>query len=38
MIVYDDIESSEKIKIYDKGVVVERPRIAVQDASELPLR
>lgn len=25
MVVYDDVESSEKIKIYDKGVYIEKP-------------
>jgi predicted dehydrogenase len=26
MVVYDDVEQSEKIKIYDKGVIVEKPK------------
>lgn len=32
MIVYDDMESSEKIKIYDKGVVVTRDRRSIYNA------
>jgi predicted dehydrogenase len=31
MVVFDDMESSEKIKIYDKGVLVDDPVVSYND-------
>ncbi len=39
MVVYDDIEPTEKVRVYDKGVLRRRgrgPRGRVQDAGQLP--
>ena len=38
MLVWNDLEADEKIKIYDKGVRCHQPAGRLQPAGELPLR
>ena len=38
MLVWNDLEADEKIKVYDKGVQHHKPRRRVRPAGELSLR
>ena len=38
MLVWNDLEADEKIKVYDKGVNVTSPRGRLRPAGQLPLR